>query len=416
MSTSRGRRIAATFHPVNVRALLVTLLSLAAWGVWGYRHPNPHPWQDLTRGVYTDHFSHLNAARAFARVGPRIYREGAASIGREPTLDERHAMPSDVKSGGSFTGGIYMLPGLAAEKPWVTSWSSIARPYPPGDLLLVAPVALLYEKTSISFTRANTLLIALFVLYAHVGFFVAARLVLRQASWARPVLALGALVLYFEAMHAALEGFYDVAAIAPLLLAFEYLAERRALAAVVAYCVAAFVHFRVFFLAPVAVMGGISFLLSVRSRPFTWRDGVALLTAALLACATLGTFAVLVPTLRTMEMNNPANLFEHPALHLPVLSFAVVASACAAVLAAASAWFDLVMLAWLTLCFFSLRQAMGWHALIVLPWVIAPVTHARAGASESVRAVRLAFVVYVALAILRTMLWPGDWVPRLFGP
>ena len=83
MSTSRGRRIAATFHPVNVRALLVTLLSLAAWGVWGYRHPNPHPWQDLTRGVYTDHFSHLNAARAFVRVGPRIYREGAASIGRD---------------------------------------------------------------------------------------------------------------------------------------------------------------------------------------------------------------------------------------------------------------------------------------------------------------------------------------------
>ena len=59
---------------------------------------------------------------------------------------------------------------------------------------------------------------------------------------------------------------------------------------------------------------------------------------------------------------------------------------------------------------------MGWHALIVLPWVIAPVMVARPGAGETVRAVRLAFVLYVALAILRTMLWPGDWVPRLFGP
>lgn len=410
----RGR--SRWFASVNARALLLTFSSLVAWSVWAYRHPNPHPWQDLTRGVYTDHFSHLNAARAFARVGPRIYREGAATLGREPTLEERRAFPADVRSGGSFTGGIYMLPGLAPEKPWVTSWSSIARPYPPGDLLLVAPVAWLYEKTSLSFTRANTLLIALFVLYAHTGFFVAARLVLRQASWARPLLAFGAFVLYFEAMHAALEGFYDVAAIAPLLLAFQYLAERRALASVVAYCVAAFIHFRVFFLAPVAVMGGVSFLLSSRGRRLRLRDGVALLVAAGLAVATLGTFAVLVPTLRTMEMNNPANVFEHPLVHLPVVSFAVVACVCAAVLAAASAWFDLAMLAWLTLCFFSLRQAMGWHALIVLPWVVAPVTGARAGASETVRAVRLAFVIYVALAILRSMLWPGDWVPRLFGP
>lgn len=416
MITTRTVRRGSWFTGVNGRAFVVTLLSLLAWGVWGYRHPNPHPWQDLTRGVYTDHFSHLNAARAFVRVGPRIYREGAATIGREPTLEERRAFPADVRSGGSFTGGIYMLPGLSQEKPWVTSWSGLARPYPPGDLVLVAPVAALYEKTSLSFTRANTLLIALFVLYAHAGFFVAARLVLRQASWARPVLAIGALVLYFEAMHAALEGFYDVAAIAPVLLAFEYLAARRALAAALAYCVAAFIHFRVFFLAPVAVTAGVSFLAQRPWRSLRVRDAAALAAVVALALVTLATFSVLVPTLRTMEMNNPANVFEHPALHLPVLSFAVVASACAAVLVAAAAWFDLAMVAWLTLCFFSLRQAMGWHALIVLPWVIAPVMVARPGAGETVRAVRLAFVLYVALAILRTMLWPGDWVPRLFGP
>jgi hypothetical protein len=400
--------------PSRLRALVAVVLSLAAWATWAHRFPNPHPWADLSRGVYTDHFSHMNAARAFARVGLAIYRKGAAELAPEVDYATRKQLPEDVRLGGSYTGGIYALPGMPVDKPWVTSWSTIARPYPPGDLLVVAPSAFLYERGVLSFARANALLVALFVLYAHVGYYVLARILDREQSWRTPVLALGALLLYAEATRSALEGFYDVAAIAPLLLAFEYLRERRALAASVAYAAAAFVHYRVFFFAPLPMYAVWVFLADRQWRALRARDAVAIATGLALAAATLGVFVILLPTLRSMEMINPVNVSVFGWRSPAVQTFAFVTLLALAPMVAARAWLDAAILAWMAFMCASLRQTMIWHVVIMLPWIVAPVIQGRRDASETVRAARMLFVVYVAVTIFRNPLWPAEWLPRLW--
>ena len=57
---------------------------------------------------------------------------------------------------------------------------------------------------------------------------------------------LATLLVWFPVVHWTLEGFYDVAMIAPLLLCWRYLGQRRGLAAGVAFCAAAFLHFRAY--------------------------------------------------------------------------------------------------------------------------------------------------------------------------
>src|SRR5687768_103769 len=120
-------------------ALLITLLSLAAWVAWSEMRTTRHTFADLSRGNFTDHFSHMNAARVFPRVGLRLWKEGPQKFLRGPRTQEFKRMPADIRVADK--GDIFMLPGLALDKPWVTGWSHNPRLYPPGHLLLFAPAA-----------------------------------------------------------------------------------------------------------------------------------------------------------------------------------------------------------------------------------------------------------------------------------
>jgi hypothetical protein len=389
---------------------------LVGWLSFSALRPVAHPWGDLARGAFTDHFSHMNAARAFPRIGLDIYRRGPMLLYPPVSGTELTELPEDVKYGGSWTGGIYPMPGGTWDKPWVTSWSGFPRPYPPGDLLLVAPIAYLYDQTDLSFTQANRLLILLFLIYTHVGVFFASRMVLREASLATPVLWLCWALLYSETIHDTLDGFYDFSVATPLLLCFEYLRARRGLAAAVAFCAGAFIHFRVLFLAPLSLYAAYLFVRERQWRGFGWKQGLAVAVAAGLTFCTLGTFWLVTPALRQMTVTNPANMWVQPISAPAVLWLLAVVLLLAAVLTYARAFFDLAILLWLGVMYLSLREAQPWHILIIAVWLIAPVLHVRPRGEEAVRVVRLFFIYYVAMFLLRNPLWPNYWMYMLWLP
>jgi hypothetical protein len=357
----------------------------------------------------------MNAARAFMRVGVDIYRRGPMLMYPPVSGEELASLPKDVQLGGSWTGGIYPMPGASPDKPWVTSWSGYPRPYPPGDLVLVAPVAYLYEQTSLSFSNTNRLLIMLFLIYTHIGLFFGTRMLLRDASLATPVLWIGASLVYLEAIHYTLEGFYDFAAAAPLFLCFEYLRARRGLAAAVAYSVAAAIHFRVLFLAPVSLYALSIFVRERQWRGFGPRQGLGVLAIAGLSFASLGTFWLVTPALRQMAVSNVANMWVQPITAPAVLWLMTVILLSSLVLLYARAYVDLAVLLFLGFAFLSLREAQPWHWVITAVWLIAPVFQVRPDGAEAVRASRLFMLAYVAGFVLRNPLWPQFWVPLLWA-
>jgi hypothetical protein len=88
--------------------------------------------------------------------------------------------------------------------------------YPPGDMLLVAPIAALYHYTSLSLTGACRLLFGWFIILAHVALFFFFLNVFENPRSGLDWLV--AFLVYSHVMYWTLEGFYDAAAIVPLVV------------------------------------------------------------------------------------------------------------------------------------------------------------------------------------------------------
>ena len=375
---------------------MLTLLSFAVWEGWEGLRVLRHPWGDLKGATYTDHFSHMNAARAFPRVGIDLWLLPIDKLFSLLTPDELARMPKDIQAGGSSTGGVFDVPGFPPGKPLVTSWSSNPRNYPPGDLLLVAPIAALYQKTDLSFSTANRLLLMLFLCYAHLALFFVFESLLVPAP-DHPALERIRLwtagVVYLEVVHWTLEGFYDAAALAPLVLCARFLRDRRGLAVLVAFCAAAFIHFRTYFFAPWVVVGLLLVVSERQWRGWGIRDWLALAAAAALGGGSLGVFFILWPSVQNLPLHN----FIHPgndpwwATCLLLPPFLGLAGYGARELWRLRAWLDLAVFGWLTMMMLALHQAYPWHIILgMVPWLCAPPPAVPAGDQLRVHGVRLA--------------------------
>src|ERR1700682_1710092 len=296
------------------RALLLSLASLAIWIGWELLRGPHHPYGDLSNGHYTDHFSHLNAARLLPRAGLDIWRKPLTQLLRPLTHEERARLPADVKAAAYPAGEAYFVPGWPADKPLIASLAFNPPFYPPGDALLFAPVALLYHFTQLSFAGANLLALLLLLVYAHVSLYFALR-----ATEEEPLRLFTLLIVYFPLVHWTLEGFYDAAILAPLIFCAQQLARGRGIGAILAFCCAAAMHFRAFFFAPWACAA-----LALVLRERQWRSwgarGFAMAAAAgALAIAALVPFALLQPALRALGTSNVLALSVAPALRPQVL-------------------------------------------------------------------------------------------------
>jgi hypothetical protein len=360
------------------RALVLILLSLILWEGWEGLRVFTHPWGDLKGATYTDHFSHMNAARVFPRIGIETWRRPLDQMFRSLTPAELAATPKDIQAGGSSSGGIFHVPGWPAGKPLVISWSNNPRNYPPGDMLLVAPIAILYHYADLSFTTANRLLLMLLLIYVHMALFFFFKFLPEfipdNASLAR-IQVITAAVVYIEVIHWTLEGFYDAAALAPLVLCGWYIRQRKGLPAIAAFCLAAFLHFRVFFFAPLAVYALVIILRDRQWRRWRVRQWVVLAAAGMLGAVSLGVFWILWPSLRSLPITNPIDLSNELAwlarILLPI--FLILAWLAARSLLRLQAWLDFAIFIWMAIMMFFLHETYPWHTILaVMPWLCFP--------------------------------------------
>jgi hypothetical protein len=368
----------------------LTLASLVLWCSWELARGDVHPYASLN-GLMTDHFSHMSAARLFPRVGRDLWRRPIAELLPEVRPDEWAELPADLAGSVARDPGTraYQVPGWPRAKPVAASWTQFARPYPPGDLLLVAPVAALYQATDLSFTRANQLLIVLFLVYAHVALYFFVRDALGAAPGERRVRWLTLAAVYVYVIYYTLNGFYDAAALTPLILAVSYLGQRRGVAALLAYSVAAFIHYRAFFLAPWAVA---ALWLILRQREWRLVDGLALLATLALAVGSLYPFLLLGPTFRALPINNPLQAAGAAFDPLVLAGAGLLWILFGVWFARERAWLDLAVVAWMALLCLFLHQAYDWHVLVLLAWLGTPCGLSGRGRCASVQAARLQFL------------------------
>lgn len=395
---------------VNRAAVLLTVLSFAFWGTWHLARHQCHPFADLSCGVYTDHFSHMNTARLFMHEGIGIWTRPLLDNGRPLTDEERAALPADLAPISPHD--MRAVPGFPPDKPFFTSWGDSPRFHPPGDMLLTAPVAALYSWTPLSFSWANKLLILLFLLYAHVSIFLLLSSALRYDR-ASPVGVLVLFVVYGECVHWALEGFYEPLVIAPLVLCGRYLYERRGLAAVTAYSAAVFLHFRALFLLP---LGLYAIYLVIDQREWEgWKRKQYVQAAAAFFMGGWAFFVLILvwPYLRVLPANASVSLVAG-SLDIPaIVTFGIVMAVVGAALVYARAWLDVAILGCVVVILAMLRQAYGWDILSLLAWLGLPLVFGREDRVPIARDARLAAVFYIAVAVFGNTLMPG-WLNRVF--
>jgi hypothetical protein len=378
-----------------------------------------HPYGDLTQGVYTDHISHMNLARYFPRAGLDVWRKPINAQLRPLTVAEIDALPADECQVNPRDALYYAVPGWPRDKPLLAGWTHNPRLYPPGDMLLVAPFALVYHFTPISFSAMNRCLLVWYLLLTHVSLALLFEGVMRL--WAHPlVIAFVFFYVYGATVRPTLEGFYDASVIAPLLLTASLLAARRGVAASLAFATAALMHFRALFFAPWGAEAAVSALRSIGS--WRARQWIAASIAALFMAATLVPLFILRPTLSTLPNDNwlsPSSPLFHPALLVAYLALTAIVGV---VFVRARSRSDLFVLGWFAVMLVAnLRQTAWWHPTALFAWLGAPTTAATAtsatGATEAsagvagrrrdtlVLAGRMGMLMFITGAVFRANPW-----------
>jgi hypothetical protein len=389
------------------RLVLFTLISVLFWGSWSMLRTPCHPWSDLSCGIYTDHFSHMNTARLFVHEGVGIWTEPLIDAAPQLDAEQLAELPEDMRSTITPDGltAVSAPPGWPADKPYVSSWGLYPRFHPPGNMLLTAPVAALYSLTGLSFTDANRLLILSFLIYAHIAFYVFVKGG-DLASRLKPVgFAVGVLV-YFEMIHWSLEGFYEAIVVVPLVLAARFLAQRRGVEALLAFTVATMVHFRALFFAPWALYAIYLVLRERQWRSWRRRHVVQGLLAIILGSACLTLIAVLWPHLHELNIYNPVNVAADPVNAAAIKTLVLAVVVLAGVFVYTRAWLDVFVLVWVAMMLLFMRQTYEWEILSFLAWLGAPIITSRPQRATVVRDVRLVAMLLMAVLVFHSTLVP----------
>ncbi len=379
---------------------------MVGWTFYLANQPRAHLLGDLSRGWYSDHCSHMGAARALVFGGVNLWATPIRDALPKLTLEESSRLPVDLQPFCAVARAeCYRIEGAPA-KPVIANWSHLARPYPPGDVVAVLPVAVLYEWTALSFTQACHLLIWLFVLYAHL----ASYFFLRAAKSLKPHALVPSLLLFVAAVHWALEGFYDSVAIIPLALMATCVARQRWLSGLLAFSVACFFHYRSFIYGPWAIWMAWQLLAGGAWRSWRSREWTMAALTCCFAVASLGSFAVVSPALSSFPLDNPLSSAAWNWNERMGLVTALVAAT--AMLLWSRSFLDVAVLLFIGWFVVSIRQAFAWHAVMLMPWLI--LREARLGEAQRALAdtVKLLVVLLLGVIAFRENFIPS-WVSQL---
>lgn len=401
-------------------ALVLTVASLVVWSSLYLLFGPTHPYGDLSNGNYTDHFSHMNTARLFTHAGPAIWTGPMQDSAIPLTPEQRAALPADLTPEGGQEYPVFTVPGWPADKPFVSSWSTYPRFHPPGDMVLTAPVAVLYSFTDLSFSDANRLLILTFLALAHISIYVLLKF-WHPFDGMRPVGFLVLFIVYLELVHWSLEGFYEGVIIAPLVVSANFLARRKGLQAIAMFTLAAVLHFRAYFFAPLAIYGAFLVVRDRQWRTWTRREiDLAGVTVAL-AVISLGVFSRISPWLREMNSDNPVGVTVADPDIAAIAVLLLVAAIVAAVFVYTRSWLDLVLIGWLTTTSLLLQQTWWWDILSILAWLAMPIAASAAARPSAVnrlaliRDARIVAVVFVGSFVFKnTSMLNPSWLQLFF--
>lgn len=396
--------------------LLATAISLVLVSAWYFTYAPDTPLADLSGGHWTDHVSHLNATRLFPSVGWDMWSKPVAQQYSPLSDAQIEALPDGQKSLAKRWQErnqtyFFDVPGFDVEKPYLQGWNHIPRLYPPGDMVIVAPFSLLYHFTSVSFGTINRMLIFYFLCLAHIALYFFLRAAARADSFATPAPVLTLVLAYGGLVYWAMQGFYDAAALTPLLLCAAYLAERRSLAAVVAFCVAAFIHYRAYFYAPWVLFAAYDIVMSKQWRRWSKRDFAGAGVAVVLGILSLATFATVFGEITTNLKPNNAVFLRPEAQAVFLISFGIVAAVCAV----NRAWNDAAVGLWMGLMLLTMSAVYQWYGLFLLPWLAAPVFGSAVRRVSRVAEARLLAFATAAALCCKIEFFP-IWLLRIVQP
>jgi hypothetical protein len=379
----------------NARAVAVVAAVTVAIALYVFTQPRAHPLADLKRGQYSDHASHVTAVRAFVSRGVVPWTTPLA--GALPRLSEAawQQRPADFanvpRDGELFDCG--------DGRPCSSNWSEHPRPYPPGSLLVAAPVAFASQLFDLGYQTTNRLFICWLGLF--VG--VLAALLWRAHRHVEAVLA--SLVVFVEAVHWSLNGFYDVVALTTVVLAVAAARERRDLHVVGWLSLGFFLHFRVVWFLPLGIAAAGRLVANRAWLRWSSREKLTALASLGAMLSSGGTLLVLAPALRTFPLHNPLAPSGWSGVHNGLVALAAVF---VVICVHHRAWLDAAMGVWCVVLVMALQQAFPWHSLLLLPWLLL----GPAGQSSLVVQGRWLLVVAISASIENPLL-PG-WLGALW--
>jgi hypothetical protein len=352
-------------------------------------------------GGHTDHVAHTGETRAVTVVGARLWREPAATLFRSVTDDELRTLPSDLQAYAvDQRENIHHVPSFAPHRPLVMNFPHLPRCYPPGVFLVSAPSAALLHVGWLSFTNSNRLYIALLLLAWWCCVWAWTETQRRHALGPGRLVWLIAVSLYV--WYWAIEGFYDVAALA--FASLGQVAAQRAdgskthvsnarfawAGAALGWAVAGFIHPRMLALVPVAVLpfwrvvtlGGAANAdptkMGAKTAPRPRRDwltALGFLVATLLLGASLGFAWWIQPTVKLHAAAQPMlRNVVRPGGGTPVVAagYAVAVLAMTWILARRRFYFDAMVALLVATAFATQRYLTPWYWLLILPWAMVP--------------------------------------------
>ncbi len=199
---------------------------------------------------WQDNVSNISAVQLLILEGVDIFKEPVQSFVHPLSESE---VPSrfltDVDSVNWF-----WHESLGKDRPLFFVWPDVPRPYPIGAWLYYAPSSLLVYQFGLSMSFATLLNTFLFLLIAHLCFFLIKNLVyeelkdsIRQSQFWRWCFGFFALTMYFEFIHWSGQGQYDLISMLPLIIFFKNLKSLKWKESLVFYGLALNLHFRSLF-------------------------------------------------------------------------------------------------------------------------------------------------------------------------
>jgi hypothetical protein len=258
-------------------------------------------WSLEISGNYTDHISHLNAARVAILVGTDIYTKTIDSIFTEL---------------GMFGNGLHQRIG----------WSLFPRAYPPGVYLLHIPFATLID-IGIDHDTIALILPLVYLVFTCLLLHDALKRVTEQLDNKGPRTAAIAL-LFIPMAQWTLFGFYDAIAVYCIYISLVKYADKRFGTSFLFFSFALLLHYRsLWYIFFGALTFGSFLTIELRQKGLGLRNSAYLLGGLAVSAASFASFLTLLPLLQDFSGQSALNIAEALAQKQFPLIFILYASA-----------------------------------------------------------------------------------------